>query len=111
MAHHRDEAADLALKGGAIVAKVFGLREPVAATLGVLIDAIRDHRAKRQFQRLERLVKLVEARLERFEGSFREPQEPDLLQEILADSKPTFVFGNTNLLEQMRSLAGTPVGS
>jgi regulator of protease activity HflC (stomatin/prohibitin superfamily) len=36
-------------------------------------------------------------------------KELELLQEILAGSKPTFVFGNTNLLEQMRALAGTPV--
>jgi hypothetical protein len=38
-------------------------------------------------------------------------KELEMLQKILARSKPTFVFGNTNLLEQMRSLTGTPVGS
>lgn len=38
-------------------------------------------------------------------------KELELLQEILADSKPTFVFGNTNLLDQLRSLTGKPVGS
>jgi hypothetical protein len=81
MPHHRDEAVDLAFKGGAILAKLLGLKEPVAATLGILIGAISDHRTQ---QRLERLVRSVEARLERLEGSFLEPEEPDLLQEILA---------------------------
>ena len=84
MSRRRDEATDLALKGGEIAAKLFGLREPVAATLGVLIGAISDHRRKRQFRRLERLVSSVEARLGQLECNLRRPQEQNLLHEILA---------------------------
>jgi hypothetical protein len=80
----RDEATDLAFKGAEIVARVFGLREPVAATLGILVGAINDHRRKRQFQRLEKVVSSVEARLGRLEGDLRRPQEQNLLHEILA---------------------------
>jgi hypothetical protein len=84
MARRRDEATDFALKGGEIAAKLFGLTEPVAATLGVLIGAISDHRRRRQFQRLERLVNSVEARLGQLEGNLRRPQDQNLLHEILA---------------------------
>ncbi len=84
MAQRSDEIMDLALKGSGIVAKVFGLAEPVAGALGVLIETISDRRAKRQFERLKKLIESLVPRLERLEGSLQEPSEPDLLEEILA---------------------------
>ena len=84
MARRRDEITDLALKGSKMVAKVLGLKMPVAGALAILIEAIGDRRAKRQFQRLEKLVGSLVPRLERLEGGIQPPPEPDLLDEILA---------------------------
>jgi len=74
----------LALKGAEMVAKVFGLTVPVAGGVAILIEAVSDRRAKRQFRRLEELVRSVIPRLERLEGNLVKPTDPDLLDEILA---------------------------
>jgi hypothetical protein len=84
MAHDRDEVTDLALKGAEMVAKVFGLTVAGAGAIGLLIEAVSDRRAKRQFRRLEELVRSVIPRVERLEGNLVKPRDPDLLDEILA---------------------------
>jgi hypothetical protein len=84
MAEDRDETTDLTLRGAEMVAKAFGLTVPVAGAAAILIEAIRDRRTKRQFQRLENLVKSLAARFERLERNLQESPEPDLLDEILA---------------------------
>lgn len=84
MAHHGDEAMDLALKGPEMVAKVLGLTVPVAGAVGVLIEAVSDRRTTRRYQRLEKLITSLGERIEHLEEGPAQPREPDLLDEILA---------------------------
>jgi len=84
MAHHGEEATDLALKGTEMVAKVLGLTAPVAGVVGLLIEAVSDRRTRRQHQRLEKLITSLSERLEHIETDPAEPRAPELLDEILA---------------------------
>lgn len=74
---------DLALTMGTIAAKLFGVVNPVGATVGIVGECIRERRAKRLVSRLERLINSLENRVKQLEYK---PEESnlDLLDEIVA---------------------------
>jgi len=76
--------AESGLKGIEILAKVLGVAVPPANLLATLIETVRDRKTERQIRKLEELVDEVIPRLERLEESISKPEDPDLLDEILA---------------------------
>ena len=51
-----NRTTDIALAGGAIVAKLFGVINPCAATVGVIVDSIKERRSRKFSKRLESLI-------------------------------------------------------
>jgi len=81
---NRNDVKDLALRGAALAAKLFGVAVPPVGALGDLIGAVNGRRTKRQVQRLQDTIASVCERLDRCEKQIFEPPDPYLIDEILA---------------------------
>ena len=79
-----NKTTDIALTGVEIVAKLFGVIDPCAATLGVIVDSIKERRSKKFSKRLESLVQSLEKRVCKLEKDSRNEPDLDLLNEIVA---------------------------
>ena len=79
-----DEKNDLAITGIGTVAKLFGVVNPVAATMGIVTDCIKERRSKKFSKRLENLILSLEKRIERLEDQPQVEPNLDLLDEIVA---------------------------
>jgi len=75
---------DVALTGGAMVAKLFGVVNPAAATAGIIIDCLRERRSKKFAKRLESLLHTLEQRVKHLEIQTQNEPNLDLLDEIIA---------------------------
>jgi len=74
----------ISLRGGAIVAKLFGVVNPCAATVGVIVDGIKDRRSRKFSKRLESLIQSLEKRVQSLESESQTETDLDLLDEIVA---------------------------
>jgi len=79
-----NRTTDIALAGGAIVAKLFGVINPCAATVGVIVDSIRERRSRKFSKRLESLIQSLEKRVQSLESESQTETDLDLLDEIVA---------------------------
>jgi hypothetical protein len=75
---------DLALTGSSALAKLIGIKFPPAVAITVLVDIIKERRAKKRIERLEKLFQSLDRRLTRLEGNVPEPPDIDLFDEIVA---------------------------
>lgn len=75
---------DISLRGGAIVAKLLGVVNPAAATVGIIADCIRERRSERFAKRLESLLHTLENRVQNLEIKSQNEPNQDLLDEIVA---------------------------
>ncbi len=79
-----DEKMDLSIKGIGTIAKLFGVVNPAAATMGVVTDCIKERRNKKFSKRLENLIFSLQKRIERLEREPKVEPDLDLLDEIVA---------------------------
>lgn len=75
---------DISLRGGAIVAKLLGVVNPAAATVGIIAECIRERRSERFARRLESLLQTLENRVQHLEIQSQNEPNLDLLDEIVA---------------------------
>ena len=75
---------DISLRGGAIVAKLLGVVNPAAATVGIIADCIRERRSRKFSKRLESLIQSLEKRVQSLESESQTETDLDLLDEIVA---------------------------
>jgi hypothetical protein len=80
----RDEKSELAITGIGTVAKLFGLANPAAATVGIVAGYINDRRIKKFGKRLESLILSLQKRIEKLEEEPNVETNLDLLDEIVA---------------------------
>ena len=79
-----NRTSDIALTGGSIVAKLFGVINPCAATVGVIVDSIKDRRSRKFSKRLKSLIQSLEKRVQSLESESQTETDLDLLDEIVA---------------------------
>ena len=79
-----NEKGDLAITGIGTVAKLFGVVNPVSATIGIVTDCIKERRSKKFGKRIESLILSLQKRIERLEEEPKIEPNLDLLDEIVA---------------------------
>jgi len=79
-----NKVTDIALTGGAVVAKLLGVISPGANTVGIIADCIKDRRSHKFAKRLESLIQSLEKRVHNLENESRSETDLDLLDEIIA---------------------------
>ena len=79
-----NKITDIALTEGSIVAKLFGVINPGAATIGVIVDSIKERRSRKFSKRLESLIQSLEKRVQSLESKSQTETDLDLLDEIVA---------------------------
>jgi len=86
MTHPRSksEVADVVLSGSSIIAKLLGVVDPSAATIGVIADCIKERRSRKFATLLENLIHSLEKRVQHLESELQEGVNLDLLDEIIA---------------------------
>lgn len=75
---------DIVLNNGALVAKLLGVVNPIAATAGVIADCIRERRSEKFAKRLQCLITSLEERVSTLEEGPEPDVNLDLLDEIIA---------------------------
>ena len=107
-----ENVADKALSAGSIVAKLLGVVNPAAATVGIVADCIQQRRSQKFIKRLEKLVDSLDQRVRRIEGGAQVEPDLDLLDEIIAkaisdeDEEKTEYY--VSLIEYYTSQSITP---
>ena len=81
-----DNVADKALSAGSTAAKLLGVVNPTAATVGVVADLIQKRRSQKFINRLEKLVHSLDRRVQRLEDISQSGPDVDLLDEIIAQA-------------------------
>jgi len=81
---YSDKITDIALSKGTIVAKLLGIVNPAAATVGIIADCIRERRSEKFAKRLESLLHTLENRIMHLEIQSQDEPNRDLLDEIVA---------------------------
>jgi hypothetical protein len=79
-----EKAADKSLSIGSIAAKLFGVVNPVAATVSIAAECIQQRRSQKFVGRLEKLVCSLDHRVQRIEDQMQVEPDVDLFDEIIA---------------------------
>jgi len=81
-----ENTADKAISVGSIAAKLLGVVNPSAATVGIVAELIQERRSKKFIKRLEKLVHSIDRRVKRLEDNPQSDSDVDLLDEIIAQA-------------------------
>lgn len=79
-----NRVVDTAMAGGAIVAKLLGVTNPLANTVGIIADCIKDRRSHKFAKRLDNLIQSLAKRVRKLENESQNETDLDLLDEIVA---------------------------
>ncbi len=77
------QTTDISLHAGSAFCKLLGIACPPVTALDAIVDAYKQHRSEKQYERLRRLVNAVETRLSHVETQLSVSDEPDLFDEII----------------------------